>query len=171
MPTIPHRPPTLDTGPVDAECWVTIAASKTTGTSSAPLAPARDPAGASPWRPVTWAGTCRTCRRPIWSSVWPGKGPKYCAADGGGPAMRLWTVSAGGSVTKPGPKGDIPGSSDSASADPLFMRGFKTGFVTPGIRQRARRGGRPRIYPVPAARQQAYRARQRAHLAPGAGAR
>jgi hypothetical protein len=169
--TIRHRPPAADALAVDVECWVTLAASKTTGTSPSPLTPARDPAGSSPRCPVTWAGTCRTCRRPIWSSTWPGKGPKYCGADGGLPTMRLWERSG---VTKRLQRVKIPGLRKPGSADPPKQRGFAMGFddagPAPDPRQGARRGGRPRRHASRQARwasaARAYRARQRLPASP-----
>jgi hypothetical protein len=174
--TLPQATPT-PAAPVDVERWRTIAASETTGTSPAPLAPARDPAGASVRCLVTWAGACRTCRRPIWSATWPGKGAKYCPGDGGGPAMRLWepAVDRGGPSSKPLPRARIPGRREEPSADPPKQRGFETGLYDARTRLRGRRGGRPRVHPsrraAQAAAAQAYRARQRARLAPGTGAR
>jgi hypothetical protein len=169
--TIPHRPLTPGARPVDVERWVTIAASKTTGTSPSPLTPARDPAGASPRCPVTWAGTCRTCRRPIWSATWPGKGPKYCRGDGGGPTLRPWERSG---VTKRPPRVKIPGLRTPVSVDPRKQRGFDTGFRNARTSRDPRRGGRPRRHATPAegarVRQRAYRTRLQRMPGPGSAA-
>ena len=130
---------------VEVEAWVTVAPAETTGTNppdAPPLRPARDPADAAPWRPVTWAGRCRSCRRPIWSAAWPGKGPKYCPGDGGGPAMRLWEAATRSpTVTKPAGNREIPWTRETPSADPHKQRGFEGGFVTSGTRSATRRGG------------------------------
>jgi hypothetical protein len=132
------------------------------------LCPARDPVNAGRTVRVEWAGRCHGCQAPIWAATWPGtrhQTPRRCPGCGGAPVFRVWQVPQGPesplSATDPRMNGDIPGCNGDPLADPPEQRKSDTGFVTPRNPPRAPRGGRPRIYPEPAARQRAYRDRRR----------
>jgi hypothetical protein len=188
MPTIPHSSPVVSLRPVkasargtadlDVEIWRTVARSETTGAEpngAEPLRPARDPVNAGVSLPVAWAGRCQGCAAPTWAAVVPTRADltrerRRCPACGGAAVFRPWLVWRQPPPAVPGTRlnGVLPGRVGWASADPQKQRGNDTGFITSGTpRTGARRGGRPRVYPVadPAARHRqaarAYRARRR----------
>lgn len=145
---------------VVVERWRTIARSETSEGNG--LRPARDPADAEPWRRGLWAGTCRSCRTPIWAPSSPGKGPKYCPDHGGPAVVRPWSPPGGGFYDGP-PWTMDPGGSP--LADPHKQRRSEGGFYDARTRPSRPRGGRPRIHVsdrvARAAAARAYRARRR----------
>jgi hypothetical protein len=181
MRTVAHPAPALsiaalDGGMLEVECWRIVAASETTGATpkgADPLRPARDPVNAGRTVRVEWAGRCEGCHAPMWAAVMPARADltrerRRCPGCSGAPVFRFWHVLRQRPPSVPGIRGNGPvaGRVGEALADPPKQRGFEMGFVTSGTRPRARRGGRPRIYAAPAARQRAYRARRRLVLIP-----
>ena len=160
---------------LEVESWRTVAASETTGSlpkGATPLYPARDPVNAGRTVPVAWAGRCPACAVPLWAAVMPTRAElardrRRCPGCGGAPVYRYWHVLRQGPPSVPGTwaNGYIPGRGADTLADTPKQRRSEMGFVTPRTRQAPRRGGRPRIYAAPAARQRAYRARRRGQAA------
>jgi hypothetical protein len=173
----PVMAPATTGAALPVETWRTVAASETTRPSPPPLTPALDPANAGFTVRVEWAGVCRLCAAPIWSSVSPGRTvPRLCPpcreaelAAGppvGPPIFRPWMVwrngppEVPGTGRKPTVKGEIAGCNGRPLSDPHLARESETGFVTSAIpRVGPRRGGRPRVHRDNAARQRAYRLR------------
>jgi hypothetical protein len=164
--------------------WRPVAPSETSG-AHASLRPATDPVNAGVTVRIEWAGLCRGCRAPIWSSVSPGPSvPRLCptcrpAARAGGrpvgaPIFRPWLVARIPPPPVPGPRGrekdtdprktSSPATVESSTSKTVFR------FTTPPAvaSGRAFHPGRPRL--DLAERRRRDRARLRTWRATRAGA-